>query len=81
MAKVNAFLVLLDRQGAQEREKNEREFMFKKATMDRLKKANVKIVDELRFHLGCKACGQVWSPQSIKGYWRCPNGCNHTGTK
>lgn len=48
----------------------------------RLRDCGVELIDESRVHLGCSACGQVWSPniqpggRMPRGYWKCPNGCN-----
>jgi hypothetical protein len=46
-------------------------------------KVAVAIVDQNRMLLKCQKCGQVWSPnlrsggRLPRGYWQCPNGCNH----
>ena len=47
-----------------------------------LAKVNVGIRNYERVFLGCKKCGQGWSPMILpggrfrRGWWKCPNGCN-----
>lgn len=49
-----------------------------------LNKKNVTLLDEKRILLQCNQCGTRWSPniqeggRLPRGYWKCPNGCNHT---
>lgn len=48
-----------------------------------LKQHGVSLIDERRIMLQCNSCGKGWSPniqsggRLPKGYWKCPNGCNH----
>lgn len=50
-----------------------------------LKRFQVQIIDPYGVVLRCTGCGQVWSPmlrsagRLPKGYWKCPDGCNHAG--
>jgi hypothetical protein len=50
-----------------------------------LAKLGVEILDKSKVHLSCNNCGQGWSPNILaggrlpRGYWKCPNGCNHQG--
>lgn len=45
----------------------------------RLQKANVECIDEMRSTLKCKHCGCTWSPnikeggRMPRGYWKCPH--------
>jgi hypothetical protein len=51
-------------------------------TAGQMEKVGVEIRDSSKTLLACKECGQVWSPNLLKGgrlprgYWRCPQGCN-----
>jgi len=53
----------------------------KRFTPGELEKVGVKILDKGQVTLECEKCGQVWSPNLLRGgrlprnYWKCPNGC------
>ncbi len=50
---------------------------------NKLKELGVCILDKYPLRLQCIECKQIWSPKLLehgrllKGYWKCPKGCNN----
>ena len=48
-----------------------------------LAKVGVEVLHYDKVHLVCRECRTFWSPNILtggklpRGYWKCPNGCNH----
>lgn len=55
----------------------------RRCTPTELAKVNVVLLDRKDIRLACNDCGREWSPmlrhdgRLPKGYWKCPEECNH----